>query len=184
MLIIFYKTYFNFFTQNGSQEVFYSMEGGWGALTIDSVGGIRSWTSLDREIEGGSVGIAHVIAKDNGDPSLTSTATLTITVTDVNDCPPRILPPTLFHVTEGSSTTLLGVLVATDDDVWALGHGPPFMLSLAQSNPPHIPKHIELKYNPSKFFKIFLFQTVFFEKIFLNFKFKTSKTIILFQQNM
>ena len=141
---------FVFYQQNGNQEVFYTIEGGWGSLTVDSVGGVRSWRALDREVEGGSVGIAYIIAEDNGSPPLTSTASLTITVTDVNDCPPRLLPPTLFHITEGSSTTRLGTLVATDDDVWALGHGPPFMMSLAASNPPHISKLIELKYNPSK----------------------------------
>lgn len=128
----------------------YNVVGGWGALTVNADGVVRLWRALDREVAGGDVGVAKVIAVDTGDPPLTSTATLTITVTDVNDCPPRLLPPTLLHVTEGKSATRLGILRATDDDVWALGHGPPFTLSLAPSNPPYLFQILALKYNSSK----------------------------------
>ncbi|KAK8742316.1 hypothetical protein OTU49_001798, partial [Cherax quadricarinatus] len=103
---------------------------------------------LDREAPDGAIGVARIVGVDRGRPPLTATATLTITVTDVNDSPPVLLPPTLFHVTEGAAPTLLGALTATDHDVWALGHGPPFNLSLAPTNPAHVLAHIALKFDP------------------------------------
>ncbi|XP_071534107.1 uncharacterized protein [Panulirus ornatus] len=133
----------------GAQEVDYQVTGGWGALTVDAGGGVSLLRSLDREApEGGAVGVARVIGVDRGAPPLTATATLTITVTDVNDCAPRLLPPTVLHVAEGGAPTLLGVLTATDSDVWALGHGPPFTFSLAPTNPAHVLAHISLSFDP------------------------------------
>ncbi|KAK8754583.1 hypothetical protein OTU49_016757, partial [Cherax quadricarinatus] len=120
--------------------------GGWGAVTVDADGGVRLWRALDREAPGGEVGVARVVAVDEGRPSLSSTATLTITLTDVNDCPPRLLPPTVLHVREGAPASLLGILTATDDDVWALGHGPPFTFTLAPSNPAHVFNIISINY--------------------------------------
>ena len=126
----------------------YQLEGGWGALAVDLEGSITLKRQLDREVPGGDAGEALVVAVDRGRPPLTATATLTIAVTDVNDCPPRLLPPTLLHVMEGGPPTRLGVLRVTDPDVWALGHGPPFTLSLAPSNLAHIFSLIKLKFDP------------------------------------
>ncbi|XP_037789255.1 neural-cadherin-like [Penaeus monodon] len=42
---------------------------------------------------------------------------------------------------------MLGTLTATDDDVWALGHGPPFNFSLAPSNPAHVKTAIRLLFD-------------------------------------
>ncbi|KAK8754586.1 hypothetical protein OTU49_016766, partial [Cherax quadricarinatus] len=128
------------------QGVDYRVVGGWGAVTVDADGGVRLWRALDREAPGGEVGVARVVAVDEGRPSLSSTATLTITLTDVNDCPPRLLPPTVLHVREGAPASLLGILTATDDDVWALGHGPPFTFTLAPSNPSHVFNIISINY--------------------------------------
>nr|XP_045589087.1 neural-cadherin-like [Procambarus clarkii] len=132
----------------GQQKVDYQVSGGWGALTVGADGGVSLWRSLDREAPDGDTGVATVIAVDRGRPPLTSTATLTITVADVNDCAPRLLPPTVLHVTEGTPPTLLGVLTATDYDVWALGHGPPFNFTLSPTNPIHVLTHIKLKFDP------------------------------------
>ncbi|MPC98433.1 Neural-cadherin [Portunus trituberculatus] len=126
------------------------MMGGWGALRVDETGDITLWRALDREIPGGAAGEALVVAVDRGRPPLTATATLTLTVTDVNDCAPTLLPPTVFHVPEDAPPTLLGLLKATDADVWELGHGPPFSFSLAPSNPAHILSSIALKFNPGE----------------------------------
>ncbi|XP_064105899.1 putative neural-cadherin 2 isoform X2 [Macrobrachium nipponense] len=128
-------------------RVKYQIEGEWDALKVDEGGSIHLYRPLDRELDEDSMSLYRVLASDQGNPSLTSTATLTITVLDVNDCPPRLLPPTVLHVQEGEPPVMLGVLTATDDDVWALGHGPPFSLSLAPTNPPHIFDLIELKFN-------------------------------------
>lgn len=139
------------------ERVDYRVEGGWGSLSVDSDGSIRLWRLLDREGPGGDVGVAEVISVDQGRPPLSATATLTITVTDVNDCPPHLLPPTVVHVPESSPPTLLATLTATDPDVWALGHGPPFNFSLADTNPAFIIDNINLFFNPREYF-IFLFE--------------------------
>ncbi|KAK4295368.1 hypothetical protein Pmani_032058, partial [Petrolisthes manimaculis] len=131
----------------GEQGVDYHVVGGWGALRVEGGGAVRLWRTLDREAEGGEVGVARIIAIDSGRPPLSSTATLTITVSDVNDCPPHLRPPTLLHVTEGASPTLLGMLTATDDDLWQLGHGPPFSFTLAPSNPSFVTQTISLQYH-------------------------------------
>ena len=106
---------------------------------------MRLWRALDREAAGGAVGVARILAVDTGASPLSSTATLTITVTDVNDCPPRLLPPTRLHVREGAPPSLLGVLTATDDDLWQMGHGPPFTFALAASNPGYVMRAVTLK---------------------------------------
>ncbi|XP_047477091.1 putative neural-cadherin 2 [Penaeus chinensis] len=134
----------------GRQRVEYRIVGGWGALSVEAGGGVRLWRALDREGEGGAEGVARVVGVDEGRPPLSSTATLSITVTDVNDCPPRLLPPTVLHVREGTSAARLGVLTATDDDVWEMGHGPPFALALAASNPAHVLDLIALKFDASE----------------------------------
>ncbi|XP_069159473.1 uncharacterized protein [Procambarus clarkii] len=131
----------------GIQEVSYKVKGGWDALMVDAEGGVSLWRALDREAPDGAIGVAQIISVDRGMPPLSATATLTITVSDVNDCPPRLLPPTLLHVTEAGPPTLLGVLTATDHDVWALGHGPPFNLSLAPTNPAHVLSHVSLTFD-------------------------------------
>ncbi|KAK8405089.1 hypothetical protein O3P69_001579 [Scylla paramamosain] len=134
--------------QGGQQGVDYRLEGGWGSLMVDTDGSVSLWRQLDREAPDGATGKALVVAVDRGVPPLSATATLTITVADVNDCPPRLLPPTILHVMEGGPPTRLGILKVTDPDVWALGHGPPFTLSLAPTNPPHVLSLIKLKFDP------------------------------------
>ena len=143
-----------FIEQTGHQRVNYHVVGGWGALRVDPGGGVRLWRALDRESAGGEVGVARVVGVDEGRPPLSSTATLTITVSDVNDCPPRLLPPTLLHVTEGAPPSLLGVLTATDDDLWHLGHGPPFTFTLAPSNPALITRTLAIKYQEGEYYRL------------------------------
>ncbi|CAL4064457.1 unnamed protein product, partial [Meganyctiphanes norvegica] len=130
-----------------SGEVRYTVSDTGGSLTVDSSGGIRLRHGLDREGSTGSVTIATVVARDRGHYPLSATATLTITITDVNDSPPRLLPPVVLHVLEGSTTSLVGILTATDDDVWALGHGPPFTLELAHDAPIYIRDNFKLNYD-------------------------------------
>lgn len=153
-MIFLTRTYFLLFpslVQVGTQGVVYLVQGGWGSLMVSQSGDVSLWRALDREAPDGSLGLAQIIAVDKGSPPLTSTATLTITVTDVNDCAPVLLPPTLLHVPEGAPPSRLGILTATDHDVWALGHGPPFNLSLAPTNPAHVFAHISLAFNSRKY---------------------------------
>ncbi|XP_066984935.1 putative neural-cadherin 2 [Macrobrachium rosenbergii] len=131
----------------GAGQVDYSVVGGWNSLQVDKNGGVTLYRPLDREADEGALGIARILGTDRGEPPLTATATLTVTVTDVNDCAPRLLPPDELHVREGEPPVLLGVLAATDDDIWALGHGPPFSMSLSPSNPPYVLELVRLKFD-------------------------------------
>ncbi|XP_069937245.1 neural-cadherin-like, partial [Cherax quadricarinatus] len=131
----------------GELGVDYHLEGGWDVLSVDVNGTVTLRGMLDRDAPGGDAEVARILAVDRGRPRLTATATLTITVTDVNDCPPSLLPPTRLHITEGSPPTKLGVLKITDPDVWALGHGPPFNISMSPSNPAHVLNLVSLKFD-------------------------------------
>ncbi|XP_063588745.1 neural-cadherin-like [Penaeus indicus] len=131
---------------DGQEGVEYRVESAWDSLNVNADGEVRLWRRLDREAPGGAEGVARIIGIDNGRPPLSATATLTITVTDVNDCPPRLLPPTVVHVTESSPPTRLATLTATDLDVWAMGHGPPFNISLARTNTAHVKSLIKVKF--------------------------------------
>ena len=138
------------YPQGGRQGVEYHVVGPWGEnLEVDDDGGVKLRRRLDREGRGGGVGVVRVVGVDRGQPPLSATATLTITVTDINDSPPSLLPPTTFHVAETSTPkpSRLGTLTATDRDVWALGHGPPFNISLAPSNPPFVLAHVTLRFD-------------------------------------
>ncbi|XP_068229143.1 putative neural-cadherin 2 [Palaemon carinicauda] len=118
------------------------------ALEIDAEGVVRTKSdSFDREALEEDTPIIRITGVDRGEPPLTSTATLSLTVMDINDCAPYILPPTVFHILEGVPPTKLGLLKAYDDDSWALGNGPPFNISLAPTNPQYIYEFLEMKFD-------------------------------------
>ncbi|ROT82285.1 At-cadherin [Penaeus vannamei] len=137
------------FSQGGQQEVEYQLRGARGALAVSADGTVTLRGALDRESSDGGVVVAEVLAVDRGSPPLTASATLTVVISDVNDCPPTLATPTVIHVQEHARTpALLATLTADDEDVWALGHGPPFNLSLAPGNPAHVLDKVDLKFNP------------------------------------
>lgn len=129
----------------------YQLRGARGALAVSADGAVTLRGALDRESSDGGVVVAEVLAVDRGSPPLTASATLTVVISDVNDCPPTLATPTVIHVQEHARTpALLATLTADDEDVWALGHGPPFNLSLAPGNPAHVLDKVDLKFNPCK----------------------------------
>ncbi|RXG71363.1 Cadherin-related tumor suppressor, partial [Armadillidium vulgare] len=81
-------------------RVDYRLVGTWSRFQVDTEGRVRTRLPLDRESPEGSSFIVNVIAIDRGFPPLTSTGTLSISLSDVNDCPPRLLPPFVLHVKE------------------------------------------------------------------------------------
>ncbi|CAL4064812.1 unnamed protein product, partial [Meganyctiphanes norvegica] len=129
-----------------SGKIEYKVSGVNDALEVDESGSVRLLQSLDREAISSNVAMVQVIAKDKGDPPLSATATLSITLTDVNDCSPHLKPPLRFHTREGSRPTRLAMLTATDDDVWAAGNGPPFKFALDKSNTQAVLQNIKLHY--------------------------------------
>lgn len=140
------------FSQGGQQEVEYQLKGARGALAVSADGTVTLRGALDRESSDGGVVVAEVLAVDGGAPPLTATATLTVVISDINDCPPTLASPSVLHVQEHARTpALLATLTADDEDVWALGHGPPFNLTLAPSNTAHVLDKVSLKFNPCEF---------------------------------
>lgn len=148
----------------------YHLEEKWlDQLRVDGSGAVRVVTSLDREgehVTEEGVGVVRVIAVDRGRPPLSSTASVTLTLTDVNDCPPDIVvSPARLHIVEEGEAARVGTLTATDRDVSGLGHGPPFNFSLAKSNKPHVLQLVILKTFPSKsmipLLRLFFFITKF-----------------------
>lgn len=117
-------------------------------LTVDSSGGIRVVRPLDRESLDQGIAVVKVVAVDTGSPPLSSTTTLSLSLLDVNDCPPELNQPRKLHTVEGSAPGLVGVITATDRDVWARGNGPPFKFSLSESNQPHVTQLIDLQMDP------------------------------------
>ncbi|XP_066937059.1 putative neural-cadherin 2 [Macrobrachium rosenbergii] len=117
-------------------------------LEIDDKGVVRIKTeSLDRETLKEDAPVVRITGVDRGQPPLTSTATLSLSVMDVNDSPPYLLPPTVFHIPEGAPPTRLGLLKAYDDDSWALGNGPPFNISFASTNPDYVREIVDLQFS-------------------------------------
>nr|XP_027218828.1 putative neural-cadherin 2 [Penaeus vannamei] len=135
------------YTNEGKQQVEYRLEDNFGALNVDAKGNLGLSSPLDRENFDGGKAVVKVIGVDQGLPHpLSSTATVTISINDENDCPPHVVD-TVFHVTEERQSTLLGVLKAFDQDDWELGHGPPFSFALASSNPPEVLNLFNIKFD-------------------------------------
>lgn len=88
-------------------------------------------------------------ATDEGDPPLTSTATLTVSVVDVNDNAPQLLKQYSPVLTEHSAARVVVELFARDEDDHSAGHGAPFHFSLDPSAT-GLHKLFRVENNPSK----------------------------------
>lgn len=110
-------------------------------LSVEANGAVRSREAIDRErlqrVE------AVVVARDQGSPRLSTTVTLTVTITDENDCAPQFDPEMYkFHVPEnvpsGSTQYYLGDVKARDVDTdstltYSLLNGSDYFLITAQA---------------------------------------------------
>lgn len=105
-----------------------------GVLSIDSsTGEIVAKDRLDRE-KNPTVSV-HIIAVDNGEPKLTSTSLLELTLVDVNDVPPKFTKSEYqVQITENQYVhTDLRPLLVTDPDS---GPGGEFYFTLLESTAP------------------------------------------------
>ncbi|KAF2365021.1 Laminin G domain [Trinorchestia longiramus] len=132
----------------------------------DSVGRVLLQNSLDRETQREHAVL--VLVADAGVPPNTVTATLRVSVTDVNDNPPYISSMKLFPksgfptdneetlylarshsiaVQENDVPRTLATLSLDDPDDWELGHGPPFHLSIDPASAHNIIRSFAVDYN-------------------------------------
>ncbi|CAG2101814.1 unnamed protein product [Medioppia subpectinata] len=116
-------------------------------FSIDFNGIIRLERSLDREKE-----LTHklvVWATDDGTPPLSSSATLTITVDDVNDNAPTLIDDYLSTIYENSLPQKVGEIFATDLDDASKGNGPPFTFKLDPMASDLIRDSFKIQYDPN-----------------------------------
>ncbi|XP_054289195.1 neural-cadherin-like [Macrosteles quadrilineatus] len=95
---------------------------------ISQEGRVTVQRPLDRETT--PIHKLLITAKDDGDPALTATATLTVRVLDVNDNAPQMLKDYAPVVMENSSPGVFLEVFARDVDDSAKGNGPPYTFHL------------------------------------------------------
>uniref|UniRef100_T1J0L7 Neural-cadherin n=1 Tax=Strigamia maritima TaxID=126957 RepID=T1J0L7_STRMM len=79
-----------------------------------------------------------ILAIDDGVPSKTSTATLTVIVMDINDNAPRFLMDYRPVIPENTPARKVIEILATDDDDRSKGNGPPFTFRMDPNAPEYI----------------------------------------------
>ncbi|XP_042237522.1 putative neural-cadherin 2 isoform X2 [Homarus americanus] len=134
--------------QGGEDEVRYTIDPSsdpFRLFAVDSVGRVHLRRQLDREAAERHV--VRVLAVDSGAPALTATATILLTVTDVNDNAPNVANPDTLYVLENSGPRHVGDLKLDDADDWSLGHGPPFTVQLADDAPTHIKENFAVDFD-------------------------------------
>ncbi|XP_068212164.1 putative neural-cadherin 2 isoform X4 [Palaemon carinicauda] len=115
-----------------------------GVFGVDRAGTVRLLSSLDRETAD-----AHnvlVLATDDGIPPRTTTATLLVNVTDVNDNPPFLAKPEEVQVLENAKPQVVAEVKLGDPNDWREGHGPPFTIVLDPRAPPHIKSAVKVRF--------------------------------------
>lgn len=90
----------------------------------------------------------RVTATDDGVPPRTSTATLTLILSDVNDCEPRLKQDYNPVVPEHQGAMKVQDIEAVDDD--EIINGPPFLFWIDPQAPESIKRAFRLEVNPSK----------------------------------
>ncbi|KAK3853053.1 hypothetical protein Pcinc_040388, partial [Petrolisthes cinctipes] len=119
-----------------------------GRFSVGGEGEVRVVRPLDRE-----TARAHTVlvwALDDGDPPNTATATLHVTVTDVNDNPPFLKSPRQVTVVENSEgVSEVCRVTFGDPDDWGQGHGPPFTVELDARAPEHVRRLVSVTLDPA-----------------------------------
>ncbi|KAK8405263.1 hypothetical protein O3P69_001675 [Scylla paramamosain] len=134
--------------QGGEDEVRYTIDplsDPFRLFAVDSSGHVWLRRTLDRESAKSHA--VKVLAVDSGVPALTSTATLLLAVTDVNDNAPNVANPDTLYIPENSGPRHVADLLLDDADDWSKGHGPPFSVTLDQRAPDDIKKTFAVDFN-------------------------------------
>ncbi|XP_047482155.1 putative neural-cadherin 2 [Penaeus chinensis] len=136
--------------QGGRGEVHYSIAPGSDPgrrFVVDSVGRVRLQRLLDREAAARHE--VRVLAVDEGAPPRTATATLSLSLTDVNDNAPHVAHQDPILVPENTRPGHVATLALDDPDDWSLGHGPPFAARLDDNAAPDIKNTFAVEFDQS-----------------------------------
>ena len=116
-----------------------------GHFEVDKSGSVKLVKALDRE----KTSFHHVLilAVDSGNPPRTATASLELTVKDINDNPPYIKQPDRVSLRENSEPRHLADLVMSDLDDWSLGNGPPFRIGMDSNASRNITRAFSVQYD-------------------------------------
>lgn len=134
------QVYCSFFLlQDGKEEIHYVIESTSDpGRQFDVDEGGRVWLRRPLDRETATTHEVQVLAVDGGTPARTATATLLLSVLDVNDNPPHVTGPSVLQVPENSWPRHVANVTLGDTDDWTLGHGPPFSVALDISTPASI----------------------------------------------
>ena len=91
-----------------------------------------------------------ILAVDDGKPTKTSTATLTVIINDINDNPPRFLRDYRPVIPENKPPQKVIEVLATDDDDRSKSNGPPFTFRMDPTADDEIKASFEVVHDPSK----------------------------------
>ena len=131
-------------------------------FSIDSNGVIRLQRPLDREKQ--SFHRVLISATDDGVPPKSSTASLSITVDDVNDNAPTLTNDYLSAIEENSSPQIIGEIFATDLDDRNKGNGPPFTFKLDPTASDVIRDSFKVQFEPSGDGKAIIYSRTTFDR--------------------
>ncbi|XP_064467310.1 neural-cadherin-like isoform X1 [Ornithodoros turicata] len=90
-----------------------------------------------------------ILAIDDGVPSRTATATLTVVVSDINDNPPRFQYDYRPVIPEHTPPQIVQEVLATDDDDRSKNNGPPFTFRMDPTAPDAIQQFFSVEHDPT-----------------------------------
>ncbi|KAH8019383.1 hypothetical protein HPB51_019356 [Rhipicephalus microplus] len=90
-----------------------------------------------------------ILAIDDGVPSRTATATLTVVVSDINDNPPRFQYDYRPVIPEHTPPQKVQEILATDDDDRSKNNGPPFTFRMDPNAPELIQQFFRVEHDPT-----------------------------------